>query len=172
MRSSQPIVADDRCRSLPTRPRPTPVSRRARSARSNCRCADGRGPRATCRSRQQCYTAVIAAARSIAGRAGQRLRTPLPPRVRDHEAHRGVPGDGAFIKTARPWHSARTFTWPGAALGFAVLPRPMAVASSSLPSRRILIFRALAFETKEKRSMIAFSMPSSAIRDRFRPCDQ
>ena len=109
-----PIVADGRCRSLPTRPRPTPVSRRARSARSNCRCADGRGPRATCRSRQQCYTAVIAAARSIAGRASQRLRTPLPPRVRDHEAHRGVPGDGAFIKTARPWHSATTTAcrWP------------------------------------------------------------
>ena len=118
-----PIVADGRCRSLPTRPRPTPVSRRARSARSNCRCADGRGPRATCRSRQQCYTAVIAAARSIAGRAS-----------------RGVPGDGAFIKL-------------------------------TLLMTLLMTFQISAADKKRKRrSVIAFVHAVYAISDRFRPC--
>ena len=75
-----------------------------------------------------------------------------------------------------------SITWPGAALGFAVLPRPMAFASSYLPWRRILIFRALAlcasFKTNKsdrcslspcrlQRSVIAFV---HAISDRYRQC--
>ena len=33
-------------------------------------------------------------------------------------------------------------------------------------------FPCIGLRNKKKRSMIAFSMPSSAIRDRLRPCDQ